>query len=71
MRLSLILLLVNCIPKKGNLSEAIRYYEKVLEAEEEIAGVNVNQRMADAISSGGAFEDALPYYEKAFQRNWR
>ena len=24
-----------------------------------VAGVNVNQRLADAISAGGAFEDAL------------
>jgi tetratricopeptide (TPR) repeat protein len=51
--------------EQGKFTEAIRYYEKVLETEDEIAGVNVNQRMADSISGGGAFEDALPYYEKA------
>jgi len=51
--------------EEGKFTQAIRCYEKVLETETEIANVNVNQRMADAISAGGAFEAALPYYEKA------
>ena len=50
--------------EEGKFLEAIKCYERVLKAEEEIAGVNVNQRMADALSAGGAFEKALPYYEE-------
>lgn len=51
--------------EEGKFVQAIKCYERVLETENEIGGVDVNQRMADAISAGGAFEDALPYYEKA------
>ncbi|KAA9026118.1 tetratricopeptide repeat protein [Niallia endozanthoxylica] len=53
--------------EEGKFVQAIKCYERVLETEHEIGGVNVNQRMADAISAGGAFEDALPYYEKALE----
>jgi len=53
--------------EQGKFLEAARAYEKVLELEEIIAGVNVNQRMADVLSVGGAFEDALPYFEKAME----
>ncbi|PAF11676.1 hypothetical protein CHH61_26025, partial [Shouchella clausii] len=44
---------------------AKRIYENVLRKEDIIAGINVNQRLADILSAGGAFEEALPYYEKA------
>jgi tetratricopeptide (TPR) repeat protein len=53
--------------EQGKFLEAISAYNKVLVKEHEVAGVNVNQRMADSISAGGAFEDALPYYEKAME----
>ncbi|WP_428908925.1 tetratricopeptide repeat protein [Niallia sp. Krafla_26] len=53
--------------EEGKFIEAIRCYEKVLEKEETVAGVNVNQRIADAMSAGGAFEEALRYYEKAIK----
>lgn len=53
--------------EEGKFVQAIRCYEHVLERENEIGGVNVNQRMADAISAGGAFEEALPFYEKALE----
>src|SRR5690606_38068827 len=53
--------------EQGRFLEAIKAYEKVLIKAETIAGVNVNQRMAEAISAGGAFEEALPYYEKALE----
>lgn len=53
--------------EQGKFLEAIRVYEKVLEKEEIIAGINVNQRMADVLSAGGAFEEGLPYYEKALE----
>lgn len=51
--------------EEGKFAQAIKCYEYVLKTEDEIAGVDVNQRIADAISAGGAFEDALPFYEKA------
>ncbi|MBG9655987.1 tetratricopeptide repeat protein [Cytobacillus firmus] len=51
--------------EQGRFLEAKRIYENVLRKEDIIAGINVNQRLADILSSGGAFEEALPYYEKA------
>ncbi|MBP2241367.1 tetratricopeptide (TPR) repeat protein [Cytobacillus eiseniae] len=51
--------------EQGKFLEATKAYEKVLQNEDLIAGVNVNQRMAEVLSVGGAFEEALPYYEKA------
>ncbi|MGN7178474.1 tetratricopeptide repeat protein [Cytobacillus sp. SAFR-174] len=51
--------------EQGRFLEAKRIYENVLRKEEIIAGINVNQRLADILSAGGAFEEALPYYEKA------
>ncbi|QED48426.1 tetratricopeptide repeat protein [Cytobacillus dafuensis] len=51
--------------EQGKFLEATKAYEKVLLTEDVIAGVNVNQRMAEVLSVGGAFEEALPYYEKA------
>lgn len=38
-----------------------------MEQEQEIAGVNVNQRLAEALSSSGKFEEALPHFEKALK----
>lgn len=51
--------------EQGKFLEATRAYEMVLHKEDVIAGVNVNQRMAEVLSVGGAFEEAMPYYEKA------
>lgn len=51
--------------EEGKFIEAVICYKRVLESEDEIAGVSVNQRLADALSAGGAFEEALPYYDKA------
>nr|WP_295971658.1 tetratricopeptide repeat protein [uncultured Bacillus sp.] len=53
--------------EEGKFIQAVDCYERVLERETEIAGVNVNVRMADALSAGGAFEKALPYYERALE----
>ncbi|KOP83232.1 tetratricopeptide repeat protein [Cytobacillus solani] len=51
--------------EQGKFLEATRAYEMVLHKEDVIAGVNVNQRMAEVLSVGGAFEESMPYYEKA------
>lgn len=53
--------------EEGKFIQAVDCYEKVLESVNEIAGVNVYLRMADALSAGGAFEAALDYYEKALE----
>lgn len=51
--------------EQGEITKAMKAYEVVLKEEHEIAGVNIHQRMADLLSSSGAFEDALIYYDKA------
>ncbi|WP_079509546.1 tetratricopeptide repeat protein [Mesobacillus jeotgali] len=53
---------------QGKLAEAIQYYETVLKAHEEIGGVNINQRMAEALSAGGSFEEALHFYDLALEQ---
>lgn len=53
---------------QGKLVEAIQYYETVLKSHEEIGGVNINQRMAEALSACGSFEEALHFYEKALEQ---
>ncbi|GIN70066.1 hypothetical protein J14TS2_05410 [Bacillus sp. J14TS2] len=54
---------------QGRFLEASRYYTLLLEKEEvEFAGMNVHSRMAEALSAGGAFEEALPFYQKALDR---
>lgn len=55
--------------EQGRFIEAIRSYKIVLPVEEEIAGVSIHQRLGDALSAGGAFEEALPHYEKALEDN--
>jgi tetratricopeptide (TPR) repeat protein len=53
--------------QQGRDQEAISCYLKVLEEQSEIGGVNVNQRIAEALSGSGKFEEALPYFEKSLQ----
>lgn len=53
--------------EQGKIADAIKSYHKVLPMQENIAGVNINGRIADNLSAGGAFEDAIPYYEKALE----
>lgn len=53
--------------EQGRFLEAARNYEYVLKAVDNIGGINVNQRLAEVLSVGGAFEEALPYYNKAIE----
>ncbi|USK68982.1 tetratricopeptide repeat protein [Peribacillus asahii] len=55
--------------QQGRNQEAISAYIRVLEHEEEIGGVNLNQRLAEALSGAGKFEEALPYFEKALENH--
>ncbi|MFD2445848.1 tetratricopeptide repeat protein [Bacillus sp. CGMCC 1.16607] len=51
--------------EQGKLTEAIESYQQVLNEATEIAGVNLNQRLAEVLSVSGKFEEALPYYDRA------
>lgn len=51
--------------QQGKDQKAIESYNLVLPHETEIGGVNINQRVAEALSSTGRFEEAMPYYETA------
>lgn len=55
---------------QGRFLEAARYFKTLLESgESSFAGSDVNGRMAEALSAGGAFEQAIPYYEKTLDRH--
>jgi tetratricopeptide (TPR) repeat protein len=51
--------------EQGKLAEAVVAYQRVLDEVTEIAGVNLNQRLAEVLSVSGKFEEALPFYDKA------
>ncbi|MGX6442563.1 tetratricopeptide repeat protein [Neobacillus sp. K501] len=51
--------------EQGEVIKAMNAYHTVLEEEQEIAGVNIHQRLAELLSASGAFEQALTHYEKA------
>jgi tetratricopeptide (TPR) repeat protein len=53
--------------QQGRDHEAIAKYQTLLSQHEEIAGTNLNQRLAEALSNSGQFEEALPYFEKALK----
>jgi tetratricopeptide (TPR) repeat protein len=50
----------------GKFTDAIEAYENVLSnGTEEIAGIQIHQRLAEMLSAIGSFEDALPHYKHA------
>jgi tetratricopeptide (TPR) repeat protein len=54
----------------GKFLEAIRSYENVLKSgRTNVGGVDVHQRMGEALSAGGDFEQALHHYEKALDEH--
>ncbi|MGP7816052.1 tetratricopeptide repeat protein [Niallia sp. 01092] len=53
--------------EQGKLFDAIRAYKVVLPVQTVVGGVNVNGRIADNLSAGGAFEEAVTYYKKALE----
>lgn len=48
----------------GRYSEAVRIYQKLHEKADELAGVRLSSRLAEAYSAGAAYEEAIPYYEE-------
>lgn len=52
----------------GEYNKSISYYMNVLKEEVVVAGVNVNGRIAEALSATGKFEEALPYFEEAISK---
>ncbi|MCD7033378.1 tetratricopeptide repeat protein [Metabacillus sp. GX 13764] len=50
--------------QSGKDLKAITFYETALKSMKTAAGVQIEERLAEALSSAGRFEDALPYYEK-------
>ncbi|WP_163654162.1 tetratricopeptide repeat protein [Listeria sp. PSOL-1] len=53
---------------QGRFASAVTYYRAVLASgvtEFGSRGISVYERIAEALSASGAFEEALPYYEKA------
>lgn len=53
--------------EQGKFTEAIAAYQTVLTEQNEIGGVNLNQRLAEVLSVSGQFEEALPFYDKALE----
>ncbi|MGE8204323.1 tetratricopeptide repeat protein [Heyndrickxia sp. NPDC080065] len=54
----------------GRNAEAIKLYEALLTTgEDTFAGVNINSRLGEVLSSAGKFEEALPYFEQALEEN--
>ncbi|MGD7008004.1 tetratricopeptide repeat protein [Metabacillus sp. 84] len=49
----------------GDDHSSVAYYKQAASAGDSFAGVDINQRLADALSGSGEFEAALPHYEKA------
>lgn len=52
----------------GKYAEAARLYEELRQGREEIAGVSLMARLAEVYSAGGAFEEAIPYYEALLEQ---
>ncbi|MCE4047223.1 MULTISPECIES: tetratricopeptide repeat protein [Bacillaceae] len=53
--------------EQGRIADAIKAYQTVVPEQTTVGGVNVNGRIADNMSAGGAFEEAINYYELALE----
>lgn len=53
---------------QGSFLDSINYYQAVLKENDELAGISIHQRIAEAYSNLGQFEEALPYYEKSLKK---
>ncbi|MFS0576748.1 tetratricopeptide repeat protein [Sporosarcina sp. 179-K 3D1 HS] len=48
----------------GKFGEAARLYLELLKETDEVGGVSIASRLAEAYSAGAAYEEAIPYYEE-------
>ncbi|MCH4825134.1 tetratricopeptide repeat protein [Planococcus halocryophilus] len=51
----------------GRYLESAKIYQELEVQQVEIEGVNISERLAEVYSAGAAYEEALPYYEKALE----
>ncbi|WP_040228363.1 tetratricopeptide repeat protein [Bhargavaea cecembensis] len=51
----------------GRYSQAARLYGEIRKSAEEIAGVRLTSRIAEAYAAGAAYEEALPYYRESLE----
>lgn len=51
----------------GRYAEAARFYVNLKKQVEMIGEINISSRLAETYSEGGAYEEALPYYEELLQ----
>ena len=51
----------------GRYSESVRIYQKLHESSDEVAGVRLSSRLAEAYSAGAAYEEAIPFYEELLE----
>lgn len=51
----------------GRYAEAARYYLEIKANVNEIGDVSITSRLAETYSAGGAYEEAIPYYEEMLQ----
>ncbi|WP_078546095.1 tetratricopeptide repeat protein [Litchfieldia alkalitelluris] len=53
---------------QAEYKKCIPYYKSIIAGNENIAGVNLYSRLAEALSTVGEFEESLPYFEKAIEK---
>lgn len=53
----------------GEYQKAITYYEKILPKTMEIAGISINDRLAEAYAASGEYELALTYFQEIESEN--
>ncbi len=51
----------------GRYLESAKIYQELEAQQIKIEGVNISERLAEVYSAGAAYEEALPYYEKALE----
>lgn len=51
----------------GRYLESAKIYQELEAQQVAIEGVNISERLAEVYSAGAAYEEALPYYEKALE----
>ncbi len=53
----------------GKYLEAVRLYEELKRDQDEIASIRLSERLAEVLTAGAAYEEALPYYEESLDHH--